>query len=229
MEQFLSFCADVLKETSWVAVLISVISLTFSFLTYKNFARNDFSKKQLEIVINLVELIHNSPFDYQVNKYTEQGGSGTPYTITLFELITLYEIRSEQLGHTFELPILFDRNCNQIAKIKNIINHPLLPKSIADELVNFYCVPPCMGLQMAQVANNTVIVIDSKELESNIWDDQNVQPPHYFRTPSGFAFQSVTNLIACAKTLETSIINWLENKEITDINIRRDFNHTINK
>jgi hypothetical protein len=210
----------------WVpilAVIISVFSLWLAYKISKNFARNEFVKKQIETIIQVVTLIHDSPFDLTIRKYSSEAGyGGTSFIITLFEVNELVKGKQEQFQSHMNFPILFDIACNQLLDIKRMIDNPFLPKSIADELEKFYSVLPSGRVNFENLNNESIKVIKSNVFENNGYEAPNVTPP-LLREPHGFAFMSLENFMICSLKLEETLISWLKEYNVKEINIRKDF------
>jgi hypothetical protein len=211
------------KLTAILAVIISIFSALVSTKAYRNLIRNEFIKKQIDAVTSVIDIIHNSPFQFNLTTYSTDGGSGAEgYKFTIFELTEINRLHDEIRNRFFEAPIFFHPSCNQLVKIKALIDNPLLPKSIADELENFYSRLPSGRVTIQDVVNGPIIVINSDVFEENIFEKLDAGAP-LLRKPNAFAFNSsVQNLIACSESLESSIRNWFIKYKVDEINIRRD-------
>jgi len=224
-------CANAETDLNYLplfALLISAISLRLAYVAFISNTKLDFRKKQVDSVINLIQTIHNSPFEFHVLTYSQSpecgiGRGGSVFKINLFELAKLNEFRNDIFEKLQEEPIYFDIESNQIAGIKKHIDDPFLPIEISDFLVAFYAIPPTFNVYINEVVGVEILVVNSKYYEPNIFDNQEITPTPVLRNPKGFAFNSFENMIACSNNLEIAIRNWFKEQKVTELNIRKDF------
>lgn len=218
--EFLKFIKDYPASVALVSFLVSCSSLYVSFSAYMNFARNEFIKKQIQVVTDLVSYLHEDFFRLSFTHYNNRNGSiAGIYPTTLFELSEL-KIKEKDVAF-FENPICFSKNCNQVLDIKKFINNPFLPKSIADELEKFYS-RNHINISIASLNGDKVIILDSKHFEKGLFE---IPDPklRIIKQSAAFALLTYENFCTCSVNLENAIIKWLKIYKVKEINIRKDF------
>ena len=127
---------------SLVALFISALSVYLAFKNNRRFASHQFINRQIDVIAELLKSLHNDIFKIDfVPQYN--GGSKFSYHImaSLFEVSLIRNKNdNEILNNLGETVIYFDSTCNQLVQIKEFINNPYLPKSIANALLNFYSI-----------------------------------------------------------------------------------------
>ena len=217
----MSFLIDFIPRevSSWIsiiAVMISVMSFGLSLKAYLSFAKNEFVKKQIQVVIDLVYVLHEDFFELRfMNYFVSQSAYANTYRTNVFEITDLKI--TDRYEDFFESQIHFSKNCNQLLNVKRFIYNPLLPKSIADELENFYSKVHC-DIPYSQLEGTKLIVIESKHFEEGIFQERK---EGVIKRPSAFALRNYENLVTCCGNLEKAIINWLKKHKVKEINIRK--------
>lgn len=216
---FLEFIKTYPASVAFISFLVSCLSFYISFNTYKNFVRNEFIKKQIQVVTDLVSYLHEDSFQLSFTRYNANGSASGQYKTTIFELSELKIVEKDR--DFYENPICFGRNCNQVLDVKKFIHNPFLPKSIADELVNFYS-RNHIDVNISSLNGDKVIILDSKHFEKGLFELPDTKS-RIIKHSTAFALQTYENLCACSANLEKSIVKWLEKYKVKEINIRKDF------
>lgn len=218
------------KETlALFGIVISVLTLLLAFRIQKLFARNHIKAKQVDHVCNLIELLNNSEITVGFSTYNKDGGyasHGISILFNIFELGSYDKIESGGSNIKYnDERVLFDSKSNQILDVKKYVDHPLTPKKIADELLNFH--------------NSYYFYIDNQDpninlkefvlIRTNIFNEKTVMnstEKGSLIEGTAVAFLSWENLKAYSINLKLTIAQWLNENGISDNNIREDFKNT---
>jgi hypothetical protein len=219
LNEFLKFIKDNPASIAFLSLLVSCFSFYISFSSYRNFVRNEFVKKQIQVVTDLVSHLHEDSFHLSFTRYNVNGYAAGDYITTIFELSELKVLEKDE--EFFENPICFSRNCNQVLDIKKFVRNPFLPKSIADELVNFYS-RNHIDVNIASLNGDKVIIIDSKHFEKGLFEIPDPKS-RIIKHSTAFALQTYENFRTCSINLEDAITKWLKSYKVQEINIRKDF------
>jgi hypothetical protein len=199
-----------------------MISLYLTRRNYQNFAKQEFVKKQIQVITDLVQSLHNDKINFQFTTYLGNGATAGHYDATIFEVQELKVIDSHP--DYYQNPICFNGICNQLLNIKNFIDNPFLPKSIADELEKFYA-RNHYDVKKEELKGEHIIVVNTKHFETGIFERQDGNSHRVVKQSQAFALLNWANLIECSKRLETSIVNYLTRYKVKEINIRKDFKY----
>lgn len=208
-----------------ISFILTCLTLWIAYLAYERFAYQQIQSKQIEVVTELVEYIHKSPIHLSVfNK-----GSGMFNNLTLFELSNMESIPDSleiYFKEGYEYPVVFD----------TYIRNPLIPKEIADVLINFHS-------YSISIANDSImkrkgyIMLTSldfiekqarerdlllEESETNPLFQTNRENLNYFRLRKASAYKNYGALVKYSGLLKSRIVNWYDKQGIgvNDINIR---------
>lgn len=218
------------SNTSNYAILISLASLGISILGLLNtinnnskFARNEFIKKQISVVIDLVSHLHNNILTIEFTTFHNGGGiSCGVYNATILELPILKISTFDK--EFFEQQVYFSGGCNQLSDIKKYIDNPFLPQSIADELINFYSTRSEV-IKVTHITPSQKLVIKTVFFSPNRHDQSVLDTESIIRKGNAFALENWENLKACSTNLEEALRKWLNKYKVSEINIRKDFKH----
>ena len=183
---------------------------------------NKFKEKQIDIVGELVKVLNSSVFEIIFTSFsTGSSTSGTVYNVNIFEIenLTLFENKHQQ----YDLSVAFSKNSNQLFDFKPFLNNTYLPKRISAELEKFYS-RNTHKVSSDEIIGQKIVVIYSNYYEANIWDKTIVNNFAIWETDA-FAFLSLDNLIECSTLLKKSIVEWLKQNNINDININTHMTH----
>lgn len=212
----LKFIQDNNVLISIVSLLISLISFFLVRRNYLNFAKNEFVKKQIDVVTDLVQSLHKDKINFEFTNFF--GGSiAALYQANIFQLQEM-KIEYEHKDF-FENRIYFNGNCNQLINVKDFINNPFLPKSIADELDNFYTMN-CLPIRIQELGNKKVIIIKTKHFEKGIFEN-NEKREEIIQESNASALFNWASLIECSAKLESAINKYLISYQVKEINIRK--------
>lgn len=207
---------------STCSLVVSMASLYLTRRNYQNFASQEFVKKQIQVITNLVQSLHKDKINFQFTTYLGGGATAGNYNATIFEVQELKVIDSH--SDYYENPICFNGICNQLLNIKSFIDNPFLPKYIADELETFYA-RNHYDVKKEELKGKNIIVVTTKHFETGIFERQDANSHKVIKQSQAFALLNWTNLIACSKRLEISIIDYLTRYKVKEINIRKDFKY----
>ena len=85
LDEQLIWYNDVRVVVSLISLLVSIASFGVSAWNFQNFARNEFVKKQIQVVADLVIHIHDNPIQVSFKKYLDNGSSSLTFNSTIFE------------------------------------------------------------------------------------------------------------------------------------------------
>jgi len=219
----ISFVDDIIPITT---VVISIAILGLGYKSYISFIRNRLSQKQLDIVSETIQLIHNSSIDFSFLHFENRGSHGRAVIANLFEIKSIYDPHHEILGFE-DKSVIFDNNSNQIIDFVKIINNPITPKIIADELMNFHSSSyEIIDIEQLGTGVQDYIIINTKLFHPNRQLNTPQNDASYYQS-NAFSMQTWLNFKTCCEKLEKVITDWLKFNGIKDINIRtEDFKST---
>jgi hypothetical protein len=212
----LKFLQDNTVLISLFSLVVSLISFFLTRRNYLDFAKNEFVKKQIEVVTDLVQSLHKDKINFEFTNFF--GGSiAALYQANIFQLQDM-KIEYEH-KEFFENRVYFNGTCNQLINVKDFINNPFLPKSIADELDNFYTMN-CFPVRIQELGNKKIIIIKTKYFEKGIFEN-NEKSEGVIQESNAPALFNWTSLIEGSKRLELAINKYLMSYQVKEINIRK--------
>lgn len=200
--------------TLWVAVKIN-----------SQIGKNHIRTKQIDHICTLIEVLNKSKITVSFATYNGGGYSaiGNAILFNIFEIGSYDSIQPEGINKEYEEDtVLFDKNSNQIIDIKSFIDHPLSPREIVDELLNFYnrsCSSIVPGRDDTYIKKFVVI-------SSNVWEEKVLIDPKAAGNlieSSNQTYVTWLSLKESSKRLKIVIGNWLIENGIEEHNIREDF------
>jgi len=211
-------------------ILISLFSLAVSiasvFISYRNnqrFASNQFINKQIDVITELLKMLHQQDSWISFIKDLRPTGSFSynQYS-TLFELPIIDTSHMDGIGDLDNALILFDGHSNQLLPCKPFIDNPFLPKSIADKLLDFHT-SGIVDHRRTDLTGQKVILLKSGILETGlIGNASSNEPAGVYKESNAFAFKNWSNLCQCILNLEKAILDYLKKYKVKEINIRKD-------
>ena len=126
-----------------IIAIVAIFTVGIAYFINQKIGRNHLLERQVDHVISLLEKINESNIEILFATYTDGGSIGaTGFSIAcnIFE-IGNYEDGTGNREYSIQYEqeqILFDSKTNQLIDIKKYIDHPLTPRLIANELLNFY-------------------------------------------------------------------------------------------
>jgi hypothetical protein len=212
-------------------IIISILSLTVALLGYflnrtnaKYALRNEFSKRQVEAVISLIETINDHPFFINFTSFGNSGATASVYQGNLFEVEKLVQFIRDENEDFYENPVCFSNNSNQLFELDLFLNNPALPANIADELENFYS-RNYQHYVWKDLARENVVVLDTHSFKESIWEKSLDKKNLALWQGNGFAYATFDNFVTCSKNLEKAIYDFLKTIKIGDINFNKHFTH----
>lgn len=207
---------------SILALVASASSIIISYTNNQRFASHQFINKQIDVIADLVTSLHNDLFKVDfIPKFSLTSKFSHFAEITLFDASRVRGRGDKDvfpdLGKT---PIYFPPTSNQLVKIKDFINNPYLPKSIADALFEFYSVRT-VDVQKEAMEGHQMIVITTAHFERGSIADSNVNN-NLFKQPDANALYNWQSFLENIGKLELTIETFLKSKKVSEINIRRD-------
>lgn len=211
---------------SLFSLLVSIISVFFSYKNNQRFASNQFINKQIDVITDLLKMLHSQAalIEFLPNLGPNGYFAYTQHS-TLFEIPTSDPSMMEGMGDMDDAVILFDGFSNQLLPCKEYIDNPFLPKSIADTLLNFHTARITDYLK-TELAGQKIILFRTDILEAGlIGSSSNKHPSEVCKGSDGFAFRNWTNLCQCIGNLVKAIVDYLKRYKVKEINIRKDKKH----
>jgi len=215
----------------WIQIVLGFATVFIAFLAFiiarkvhKEFIKNQTKTKQVEAVDSLVHYLNESKINIMFTEFKDHGyvGSGSGLFYNIFEVGGLL-IKGDELEKSFDnQSILFHFESNQILDIKQYIDNPFLPKTIADELMNFYSIDSTLVPYTELYKENEILVI----IETGIFEKRALNPDPQEGTyveGSAFALETWLNLKTSANNLTLIINKWFSNHGIDDFNLRIDY------
>lgn len=222
--------------SSWAQVVISFFTFLVAMFTFylaimvrKRIFKIETVKKQVEVVTELVNELNFSRIYVEGWETSESGGIGSSFAINynIFEIGDLlrkgkgkYIWGNPSLSEFDDEIIILDHGTNQIWDIKSFINNPFLPKSIADELLNFYSRQVTVQKKSEQQYSKYVL------LASGIFEKGKVRQDYKDRDHfigDADALKTWLNLKTYANNLSKILDKWFRSHGIKDINLRIDY------
>lgn len=222
---------------SFVQTIVGVLTIFIIYLTFrlsrrvrKEFLKNQTKSKQVEMMSQLVQNLNQSKITIEGWFYNKTGGGGSSWDkqYNIFEIGDLKDKNEISLSMSLNLneydenAVLFDRNTNQIWNIKSFIDNPFIPKTIADELMNFYSSSfEIIAIDDLQKNEEEIVM-----LKSGIFEDGRIREElrdGMLIKGNAIALKSWLNLKSFASNLTQQINKWFVNNGIDDLNLRIDF------
>jgi hypothetical protein len=220
---------------------VGVISLILSFFTFKfarkaqkAIVRNHTLNKQLEAMTELLKHLNDSKIDISFWEFSPTGGSGSS-SLLLYNIFEIGKLLNNTELHpldrqpydmnTFDdVPIIFNRESNQILDIKDFIDNPFIPKSIADNLKDFY-VPNYNLIDGDLLRRNSecVVILETGIFKSNKRIQNEERPNDFYIEGKTFVLLSWLNLKVYSFELTKKIETWFKIHGIKDVNLRIDY------
>lgn len=202
-----------------VSLIISLVTFVYTRSFNKNFARQEFIKKQIEVVTGLTDYLNSAIIKLAVTKFDGNGSSSTDMDVTIFELD--YIPKDGRYESLRTLPVVFNGYCNQLIDVKKFIYNPFLPKSIANALEDLYA-HSNESIKKSTLSGSEAIVVTTSIFEGSLFERPLEFPAQYVKECRGFAFLSWENLIATSVNLEAKIVSFLSKYKVREINVRRN-------
>jgi len=209
----------------FLGIIVSLLTLYLAFKINRKFAWNHLRTKQIDHICELIEYLNKTKISITFSTYSGGGaysGSGNSVLFNIFEIGRYDIIEQNGLNSEYEEePVLFYHKCNQIFDISNFIDSPLIPRKIADELLNFHNTK-CFILRNNEIETNSNFV----ELQTEILDKNSIfneKVEGSLIQGNAIAFASWLNLKEYSNSIKKVIGTWLIDNGIKDNNIRQDF------
>lgn len=209
---------------AFASFIVSTLTLWFAYKVYSVFAKQQILAKQIEAVYKLIEHLHNDSFKLSFSALANNGSRAENITLNVFEVSHLS--KSDFRNNYNNLPICFGKGSNQILDMKSFIQNPFIPKSISDELVNFYSVDyDIIDTKEIKGYDELECIVISNKYDENVFTNKDDEISSKYKQSSVTALKDWESLKECSKTLEKKIKSWLLNHGIKqeDVNIRADF------
>lgn len=206
-------------------VVLAGFTLWIAYLAYEKFAYQQIQGKQIEAVTELVEYIHKST----INLSVQNKGSGMIKNMTLFEL-------SENESIPNSLEIYFTEGHEYPIVFEPYIINPLIPKEIADVLINFHSYPISIGndsimKEKGYIRLTSLDFINKQAMERDILFEKNKANPLFqnnrdtlfnFQLVKAPAYRNYGTLVKYSELLKSKIRSWYNKQGIgvDDINLR---------
>jgi len=219
--------------SDWILVLIALLTLYVAWLARKEFLKNQAKTKQIEIMSLLISELNTVKIGIEAWSFKDDlsaAGRGWSVKYNIFEIANLYtteevDFRGNKINFSNydDQPVIFDEKSNQIANIKDFIDHPFLPKKIADELINFFsfnCEAICRQSLCGKNAEVMILTSGIFEAEKR---PRNEITGRFFINSDAIICSSWLNLKAHSNNLMEVIIKWFKQNGIDDVNLRIDY------
>jgi hypothetical protein len=206
-------------ETTFTEVLglfFSFLTLIFAFFIYRNFdLKKTHKNKQLDTLLELIQEINNTLVsvhfcskipEYVLSKHPDLAKkSKVTFDTWYFSLFRIGIVVNEKPKYE---RVFLTENIMETFPFLSYINNPLIPKSIANRLNNFYS--PFVNFCSIENAPEKHVII---ELRNELNKKAMYQYPDYID-----AFKSWDSFIKCASELKVEIEKWLKKYGSKDIN-----------
>jgi len=222
MEEFFT----AFKNTfSFLGLVISFLTLLLAYYIKIGLGKSHIRTKQIDHVCEVIKILNESKIEVMFSTLSPSGGlasSGVALQLNIFEIANYDQIDSgENKNHEDEI-VLFDSNSNQIMDIKKFIDHPLTPRSIADELLKFHT-SYCEYFDTR--INRDRDTFDFVEIRTSIFDPMIMRSidKSLLIKSSTSCMKTWLDFKESAKNLKLAIGTWLIDNGIKENNIRVDF------
>jgi hypothetical protein len=219
---FKSFSALTDFTFSVLSFLVGVLTLYLAFRIYKKFGKNHITTKQIDHVASLIQVLNDSGIEltfFDIKSPSSATGTGHPLKYNVFEIAAYDKFDSSPDRKKYDYVVVtFDKSSNQLFNIKSFITHPLTPKSIADELLNFHATRNSKFQQ--PIHQVSVVEVKSGFFDPKVFTDD-IKANRF--TSDARCMKSWHEFKLNAKNLKSSIENWLKKVGIEENNIRQDF------
>lgn len=209
-------------------LLLSAATFFFAIIISRRIGKNHIKTKQIEHVCSLIEELNKPKIRIMFNKYGENGsysGSGFGLTYNIFEIGSYSSIDPKGFDTAYEAEkILFEKSSNQIIDVARFIDHPLTPKLIADELMNFYT----SSAHIIRPGSNDKDLENFVGIRTGIWTEYTVFDPSQqgnLIIGNAPAMLSWLSLKKHSSNLKLAIGRWMSDNGIDETNIREDFKY----
>jgi len=200
-----------------ISLIISVLSFIISGLTlllgykaYRKFLVQHASVKQLDLVLNLIEEIHNSEVSLKIIRRVNEGQGTTYVKKNIFGFATWGNLKEKE---EYDMHIPSDHKFEFIPLLN--LNNPLLPKGIANSIKEFYDHFILEHTELKE-KSNYIIIGDEDNESSNDLNDISL---------TSF-YGGLNQFIVDCKYIRLEINKWLKKHGVKDINsniIDREF------
>lgn len=219
------FFKEYSNTISFIGLVISALTLFLAYKIKRQFSNNHIKIKQIDHVCDLIQYLNNSKIEIQFSTYNGNGSySSFGYCIkyNIFEIAEIDQLDLPLDDEYDDNPVFFSKNCNQLFIINQFIDHPLTPRSIADELLNLH---GSHSYSIEAGINDTIkdfVLLDTKYFDENITNLQSKEKVFLWENDL-IAFKTWLNLKLYANNLTVIINKWLSENGIPENNIRKDF------
>lgn len=212
------------KILSISSLFISLLTLGFTCYVYTQIAKQQIQSKQIDVVTELVEYIHNTHIQITISAENEgdKTRSINRFGLTLFEIAN-YNLDDYGNINLDSMPIYFKNDEKYPIFFNSYLNNPLLPKEIADVLRSFYsydigvCINENLNTKSYVVFSN----LDFLESQTEISRVEKTQQLYYiFRDAP--AYENLGEFQKYSRLLKKKITEWYDRQGIDDINIREE-------
>lgn len=222
---------------SLIGFIISVLTLWVAWLAYTKYIKHKLLEKQLDVVINLIELLRDSKFfltfhinydsnslsDYQkseISQYETLGLKGGTRILeiekNMFELVNLSNNSLFKMSRIFVDISLTQSSKQQIDSFTRFSSNPIMPRAIAQVLKNFKISDETFTLGLlGNPHKSSSFVCFGQRQENNVSDISGFCD----NDKDGVAFTSWENFIQACQSLSKSIKKWMKDHGITDVNL----------
>jgi hypothetical protein len=208
----------------YIALLFSGLSLVLAYNISRAYSRRQLLNKQIETVTELIKSLHRDYIEINFSKFVESGdgSSGAAYTATIFEVVELSKNLKEINERFCDSIVLFKGKCNQVLDIKDYIDNPFTPKTIADNLLGFYSTS-YVGAVYSEVGTTHYECVQIQTNNNEPTIIQYYDEKDHFIHGNAIALRSWESFIVCSENLKRSIEDWFSENGVKDLNIRVDF------
>lgn len=208
-------------------VIVAAATLSLSYMIYRKYLYQQVQSRQMNIVIDLVEYIQNTPIKVYCSQRDEndKSTSNINNNALLFEMRAFSYIPKETL-------IWFAPDMPHPIDFTKFSSNPLLPKTIADILVNFnsYNIRLITEEQLED-KDNKVILYNLKSVEDHGYNldshQKETSNKMYWSYTNAPAYKNWDSFVKHSILLKKAIIAWLHDQGVDNINVRdSDFKYT---
>lgn len=193
------------------SLVLNIILVIIAYKAFKNFdVKKQFHNKQLEIVSELATSISSHSLSNMMFKMSPDP-SGKKHQIATGFTFSFFEIALGFDYSEFELICVRSNNIENTFPFLKYKNHPLLPKTISDELKKLY--RPLeyffsVNKKDLETKNYVLLYIDKKQETKDVTSDWTYE---FYKIPSDFSKD--------VASLRMSIIKWFDEYGADNLNI----------
>lgn len=197
----------------WKAIF-TLISLIIAFRVNRFFYRREIRKKQIDLVIELVQNIQKKPIWLRWIKQNDKSTSAIELTSgSLFSISRMSKIASS--SEVKELKVYFSMETIHRLNITDFLTNPLLPREIADALKKSFTAETIhVGLNNTHtdfIYLDELRTLDAKALK----EDFPLEKPDYYCT----YFINFSDFISGLVKMRNATNKWFNRSRIKDLNI----------